>query len=240
MQTRCVHIVCFCCCIATIALQACTSSDSSPYSRSSPDSPAQTNANAHPRAPLLESKADTLRITHTAKVKTTFGEFTIALFGEDTPLAVDNFIGLARRGRYNRVLFHRIVRGFFVQTGDPKTRSKKKRDEWGTGGESIYRKPFKDELYPETPSYQAGYMRGTVAMANNGPDANMSQFFICLDDIPDLPPNFTIFGRVTEGMSVVDSIASVAIEPLRDAEDGIPIEPIAITRIKIAKERSKK
>lgn len=127
-----------------------------------------------------------------------------------------------------------------MQTGDPKTRSKKKRDEWGTGGESIYGKPFEDELYPETPSYKTGYIRGTVAMANSGPNTNTSQFFICLTAVPDLPKNSTIFGKVIDGMAVVDSIASVAIEPIHDDEDGMPMEPIAIISVKISTVRTKK
>lgn len=232
-----IAIACYC---AVFAAYACDSSHPSPRKNSTPHSLERTDSLSRTHPSILDITTDAISITHRAKVKTTVGEFTIALFGDDAPLTVENFVGLARRGSYNRVLFHRIVRNFFVQTGDPKTRSKRKRDEWGTGGESIYGKPFKDELDAETPSYQMGYVRGTVAMANNGPDANMSQFFICLDDIPDLPSNFTIFGKVIDGMSVVDSIASVAIEPLRDAEDGMPTEPISITRITVAKEQKKK
>ena len=77
-------------------------------------------------------------------------------------------------------------------------------------------------------------------MANNGPNTNTSQFFICLEDIPDLPKNFTIFGKVIKGISVIDSIGSVAIEPVLDATDGIPVEPIIIRSIRISSHRNKK
>lgn len=185
------------------------------------------------------SAQDSIVTTHTARIRTSKGTFTVALFGNDAPRTVQNFIGLARKGRYNNVLFHRIAKGFVIQTGDPRTRNSKKRDEWGTGGESIYGKPFDDELRPSTPSYQVGYIRGTVAMANNGPNTNTSQFFICLTDVPDLAKNFTIFGKVIEGMATVDSIGAVEIEPVLDATDGIPVEPVAIHSVKVATYRNK-
>lgn len=183
---------------------------------------------------------DTSVATHFATIRTTVGSFTIGLFGRETPKTVNNFVILARRGAYNRVLVHRVARDFVIQTGDPKTRYPKKREEWGTGGESSYGKPFEDELNPDSPAYRRGYTRGTVAMANNGPNTNTSQFFICLEDIPDLPKNFTIFGKVTDGLSVVDSIGAVNIEPVLDATDGIPVEPITIKSVRISSHSNKK
>jgi cyclophilin family peptidyl-prolyl cis-trans isomerase len=183
---------------------------------------------------------DTSVITQFATIRTTVGTFTIGLFGQETPKTVNNFLTLARRGKYNHVLVHRVARDFVIQTGDPKTRSPKKREEWGSGGESSYGKPFEDELNPESPAYRRGYIRGTVAMANNGPNTNTSQFFICLEDIPDLPKSFTIFGKVTDGLSVIDSIGAVPIEPVIDATDGIPIEPIMIKSMRISSHSNKK
>ncbi len=116
-------------------------------------------------------------------------------------MTVNNFVTLARDGFYDNVKFHRVVPGFVIQGGDPT----------GTGrGGPGYQ--FKDE--PVKRQYRAG----TVAMANAGPNTNGSQFFICLEDQPNLPPNYTIFGDVTSGMDVVrnirqgDVISTITIE----------------------------
>lgn len=117
------------------------------------------------------------------------GVIVFELFPETAPKAVSNFVALATDGFYNGLIFHRREEGFVIQGGDP----------LGTGyGGPGYR--FEDEV-------QDGYSyeRGIVAMANSGPNTNGSQFFIMLDDVP-LPKLYTIFGRVTEGMDVVDAI----------------------------------
>ncbi len=222
---------------ALIGSQGCK--DSAPQGKGYPspsDSSYPMSASADT---IADHDEDSTTITHVARVHTTKGNFSIALYGNDAPRTVNNFIGLARKGKYNHLLFHRVAKDFVVQTGDPKTRNSKKRDEWGTGGESFYGKPFEDELNTGTLSYQAGYERGTVAMANNGPNTNTSQFFICLEDIPDLARNFTIFGKIVEGMAVVDSIGAVEVEPVLDATDGMPIDPIAIRSVRISAYRKK-
>lgn len=219
---------------------ACSGPDHPPGKNSATGSGEKSDSTVELSNERLPAAGDTSAITHTATVRTSVGNFTIALFGHDTPKTVNNFIALVQRGKYNHVLVHRVARDFVIQTGDPKTRYPKKREEWGSGGESSYGKPFEDELNPETSSYRKGYVRGTVAMANNGPNTNTSQFFICLEDIPDLPKNFTIFGKVIKGISVIDSIGSVAIEPVLDATDGIPVEPIIIRSIRISSHRNKK
>jgi cyclophilin family peptidyl-prolyl cis-trans isomerase len=124
-----------------------------------------------------------------ATIKTNKGDIHLQLNPQEAPLTVNNFVALARDGFYDGVIFHRVVPGFVIQGGDPT----------GTGrGGPGYR--FKDE--PVRRPYKAG----TVAMANAGPDTNGSQFFICLEDQPNLPPNYTIFGDTIDGMDVVHSI----------------------------------
>jgi cyclophilin family peptidyl-prolyl cis-trans isomerase len=124
-----------------------------------------------------------------AVIKTNKGDINLELNPAEAPQTVNNFVALARDGFYDGVTFHRVVPGFVIQGGDPT----------GTGrGGPGYR--FNDE--PVRRPYRAG----TLAMANAGPNTNGSQFFICLEDQPGLPPNYTIFGDVTSGMNVVRSI----------------------------------
>ncbi|HZU65676.1 MAG TPA: peptidylprolyl isomerase [Ktedonobacteraceae bacterium] len=139
--------------------------------------------------------------TYSATIKTNKGDIHLQLNPAEAPMTVNNFVTLARDGFYDNVKFHRVVPGFVIQGGDPT----------GTGrGGPGYQ--FKDE--PVKRQYRAG----TVAMANAGPNTNGSQFFICLEDQPNLPPNYTIFGDVTSGMDVVrnirqgDVISTITIE----------------------------
>lgn len=122
-------------------------------------------------------------------ITTSKGVIEIELFGDDAPIATSNHIFLANEGFYDSLIFHRREEGFVIQGGDPLGQ--------GFGGPGYQ---FEDE--PVTRSYD----RGIVAMANSGPDTNGSQFFIMLDDV-DLPPLYTIFGKVTSGIEVVDEIA---------------------------------
>ncbi|MDE2026285.1 MAG: peptidylprolyl isomerase [Patescibacteria group bacterium] len=133
-----------------------------------------------------------------ATIKTAKGDIVIQLYPQDAPKTVANFATLAKYGYYNNLTFHRVVPGFVIQGGDPKGD--------GTGGVSIFGPTFEDELNPNTPSYQAGYKEGVVAMANRGPNTNGSQFFIMLADDDSLPHSYTIFGKVTQGMDVVKQI----------------------------------
>jgi len=147
----------------------------------------------------------------TVTLKTSEGDIDLVFYPEDAPKAVENFIRLAESGYYDGVTFHRVVRDFVIQAGDP-TGS-------GSGGESIFGGDFEDELDPSTVSYQAGYKKGVLAMANRGPNTNSSQFFIILADNP-LPHLYTIFGEVKSGIKVVDEIGQVAVnsgdKPLED------------------------
>jgi cyclophilin family peptidyl-prolyl cis-trans isomerase len=162
-----------------------------------------------------------------ATIETSKGTIEMELYQSDAPKTVANFIGLAEQGYYNGVIFHRIAKGFVIQTGDPTGT--------GTGGKSIYGKEFEDELNPSTPSYQEGYVRGTVAMANRGPNTNTSQFFIMLRSAPSMPKNYTIFGKVVRGMDVVDSIAAVEITPQMGPYDGKPKVDVVMKKVTIAK-----
>lgn len=186
-----------------------------------------------PATDTTQINIDTVPIaTHRAYVRTNKGAFTIELYGHDAPKTVDNFLALIKRHMYDNILIHRIARNFIIQTGDPKTKDKRKKDEWGTGGESSFGEPFADELNPETPSFHRSYKRGVVAMANRGPNSNTSQFFICLRDVTELPKQQTIFGAVIEGLDVVDSIATEPIIPVLNENDGRPVKPIIIHSIR--------
>jgi cyclophilin family peptidyl-prolyl cis-trans isomerase len=134
-----------------------------------------------------------------ATIKTDKGEIVFSFEKDAAPKTSENFIRLASRGYYNGLSFHRVEAGFVIQGGDPKGD--------GTGGESAWGGTFVDEINSGSPIYQKGYVEGTVAMANSGPNTNGSQFFITLADQPNLPASYTIFGHVTSGMDVVKNIA---------------------------------
>jgi len=173
-------------------------------------------------------------ITQKIQVNTSMGRFVIGLYGKDAPKTVDNFIGLVKKRFYNGILIHRVANRFLIQMGDNLTKSIRKKSEWGTGGESFYGKEFEDELNTITPSYQLGYIKGTVAMANKGPNTNKSQFFICLDEAIYLDKKWTIFGKVIQGMDIVEKISKVEIEENKwGKEDGIPKKPIKIFSINL-------
>ncbi|AEP12455.1 peptidylprolyl isomerase [Chloracidobacterium thermophilum] len=133
-----------------------------------------------------------------ATLETTKGRIRFELLTQDAPKTCENFRLLAERKYFNGLTFHRVIKGFMIQTGDPKGD--------GTGGESAFGGEFADEIDPKSPLYLAGYKAGIVAMANRGPNTNSSQFFIMHRDY-QLPPQYTIFGRVFEGQDVVDAIA---------------------------------
>lgn len=133
---------------------------------------------------------------HTVTIVTNYGTIVFETYDADAPNTVKNFLTLAQKGFYNSLIFHRVIEGFMIQGGDPTGT--------GTGGPGY---SFADELNANAPSYKAGYVRGTVAMANSGPNTNGSQFFIMQKDTP-LPHLYTIFGKVTSGMDVVDKIAA--------------------------------
>jgi peptidyl-prolyl cis-trans isomerase-like 1 len=184
----------------------------------------------------IQVNPDSIKITEYAILRTSFGNITIALYGNDAPKTVKNFIGLARSGYYNGTLIHRIAKNFLIQMGDGSTRFPSKKNEWGKGGKSIYGGYFPDEINPNLLIYKIGYTYGTVAMANSGPNKNLSQFFICLDEAQYLEKKYTIFGKVVEGMDVVEKISEQEIIPYKfDSSDGTPKNPIKLLKVEIVK-----
>ncbi len=162
-----------------------------------------------------------------ATIETSLGSIDVEFYEQDAPKTVANFAGLAEQGYFSGVLFHRIAKNFVIQGGDPTGT--------GRGGRSIYGGEFEDELNPKAVSYQAGYVRGVLAMANRGPNTNTSQFFIILKDSPWLPKSYTIFGKVTKGMDVVDKIAASEITPQMGATDGRPKVDIKMKKVTVTK-----
>lgn len=150
-----------------------------------------------------------------AVLKTTDGDITIELNVKDTPKTANNFVSLAKKDYYNNTIFHRTIKGFMIQGGDPKGD--------GTGGPGYQ---FEDELF------KGGYTRGTVAMANAGPNTNGSQFFIMHKDVP-LPKNYVIFGKVTKGLDVVDKIATAPVGPGERGEMSKPVHPVVVKSVEI-------
>jgi cyclophilin family peptidyl-prolyl cis-trans isomerase len=171
-------------------------------------------------------------VKKTAVVETSMGTFEFELYGEDAPKTVENFVKQAGKKFFDGMRVHRVAQEFVIQTGDEKSKDLAKVNEWGSGGQSIWGKAFEDELNPETPSYKAGYKKGVVAMANSGANTNTSQFFVCLKDA-GLPHNYTIFGKVTKGMNVVEKIGGVDIIPSMGPRDGRPKVDVMIKKIRV-------
>ncbi|MBP6859802.1 MAG: peptidylprolyl isomerase [Candidatus Magasanikbacteria bacterium] len=153
--------------------------------------------------------------TYTAKLKTTAGEIDIALNTKSTPVTANNFIFLSKKNFYDNVIFHRVIKGFMIQGGDPTGT--------GTGGPGY---KFNDE------PFTGEYSRGTVAMANSGANTNGSQFFIMHTDNA-LPPNYVIFGKVVSGLETLDAIAEAPVTYNEMGEKSKPIEPVKIISVEI-------
>lgn len=153
--------------------------------------------------------------TYTAVMKTTAGTMEILLNTKATPITANNFVFLAKKHFYDNVIFHRVIKGFMIQGGDPT----------GTGsGGPGYR--FNDE------PFTGEYTKGTIAMANSGANTNGSQFFIMHADNP-LPPNYVIFGKVTNGLDVVDKIAEAPVTMSETRELSKPVSPVKILSVEI-------
>ncbi len=133
-------------------------------------------------------------------LQTTEGNIQIELFPNVAPKAVENFLGLVKKGYYDGVIFHRVIKGFMIQTGDPTGT--------GRGGKSLWEGPFADEFTPENVFDKPGL----VAMANRGPNTNGSQFFITTVPTPWLNHKHTIFGEVVDGFDVVKRIENVPVD----------------------------
>ena len=157
-----------------------------------------------------------------ATIETDLGDIEVELYDQSAPKATANFVKLASEGFYDDVVFHRVIPGFVAQAGDGQFGKKAslERGRVGTGGTGY---KFEDE------PVQGDYVRGSLAMANAGPNTNGSQFFICHQDLTGrLPKNYTLFGQVTRGMDVVDKIVTAP----RDGRD-LPDEPVAMKTVTI-------
>ena len=153
--------------------------------------------------------------SYSAEINTTSGLMTVELFTDIAPNTVNNFVALSEDGYYNNIIFHRVIKDFMIQGGDPS----------GTGHGEMGKYPgyeFEDEL-----NNPMSYEKGILAMANRGPNTNGSQFFIMHTDYP-LPYQYTIFGKVTQGLDVIDQIAMVET----DASDK-PFNDVIINSITI-------
>lgn len=154
--------------------------------------------------------------SYTAVIQTSMGDLTVEFFSDTAPVTVNNFISLSKDGYYDNIIFHRVISGFMIQGGDPS----------GTGHGEYGKFPgytFEDELNNQQP-----YEKGILAMANAGPNTNGSQFFIMHVDYP-LPYQYTIFGKVTDGLDVIDTIASV-----QTAEGDRPVEDVVILGVTVS------
>ena len=161
-----------------------------------------------------------------AVIQTNLGTIRFELLEDASPKTTENFITLAEKGYYDGAIFHRTIKGFMIQGGDPTGT--------GRGGQSAWGGRFNDEINPASNLYQKGYRAGIVAMANAGPNTNGSQFFIMHKDL-DLPKDYIIFGKVVEGINVVDKIAeaSVSASVYNPKEISKPVTPIKIQSVEI-------
>jgi cyclophilin family peptidyl-prolyl cis-trans isomerase len=156
-----------------------------------------------------------------ATLKTNFGDIVITLNPTLAPKTVENFTKLAASGFYNGVKFHRVIKGFMDQTGDPLSKDDSKSAMWGTGGPGY---KFDDEIGPASKN-----VKGSVAMANAGPNTNGSQFFINVADNAFLDGKYNVFGQVTTGYDVAEKINNVKTDPSNDR----PIDPVVVQSVEL-------
>lgn len=175
------------------------------------DQSSQENNSKQPSTMQIETNKN-----YSAVLKTGAGDITIDLDVKKTPITANNFVALSRQNFYNGTIFHRVIKGFMIQGGDPNGD--------GTGGPGYQ---FADE------NLEGKYTRGTVAMANSGPNTNGSQFFIIHKDY-DLPNNYVIFGYVSAGMDIVDKIAEAEVTASASGEKSKPVNPVKIESIEIS------
>src|SRR5215471_11207666 len=162
---------------------------------------------------------------HIAVLETDDGTIKFELLEDEAPKTAENFRLLAEKGYYNGTIFHRVANGFMIQGGDPNGD--------GTGGRTATGAMLPNEINRTSPLYQGGYRRGLVAMANKGrPETGSSQFFIMHQTYP-LPPSYTMFGRVTEGMNVVDKIASAPTTMNSMGQKDRPVTPVKMNKVYI-------
>jgi peptidyl-prolyl cis-trans isomerase A (cyclophilin A) len=177
-----------------------------------------------PLAMLAQEKKDSGKETKTrdiAVLETSMGTIEIELFSAQTPKTAKNFIGLAEQGKYDGVIFHRVIDGFMIQGGDPTGT--------GMGGKSIYGKEFEDEIVASLKHTGPGI----ISMANRGPNTNTSQFFITLAATPWLDGKHTVFGKVVSGLDVVQAIGKVKTTKPGDK----PVTDVVMKKVTIRREK---
>jgi peptidylprolyl isomerase len=156
----------------------------------------------------------------TVTLQTNEGAIRIELFDDLAPKTVGNFLTLSKDDFYDGVRFHRVIPGFMIQSGDPLSKDESARTIWGTGGPGYQ---FEDEIHTQNKN-----MTGTISMANAGPDTNGSQFFINVADNNFLDAKHTVFGRVVDGMDVVNTLAATPTLPNDQPIDDVVIEDIIV------------
>ena len=154
-----------------------------------------------------------------ANVNTNMGDIVIELYPDKAPKTVENFVGLATKGYYDGIIFHRVIDQFMIQGGDPSGT--------GTGGQSYFGGSFEDEFHDELRHTEPGIL----SMANAGPNTNGSQFFITLVPTPWLDGKHSIFGKVVSGMDVVENIGKVATSKPFDK----PLKDVVMSKVTIEK-----
>lgn len=178
------------------------------------------NGNSNNQTPQQEQEKPVMNdSTVVAVIKTNMGTIEIEMFDKQTPRTVGNFVGLAEKGYYNGVIFHRVIDNFMIQGGDPTGT--------GRGGESIYGAKFEDEIV----SSLKHDVPGILSMANAGPNTNGSQFFITLVATPWLDGKHTVFGKVIAGMDVVSAIGKVQTSKPGDK----PLQDVVMESVTIEK-----
>ena len=195
-----------------IALAACGEAEPAAEASDTPEGDVKQYS-AHPGTVIEAGKS------YSAVVKTNLGDMTFDLLADESPLAVNSFVFLAREGYFDGVIFHRIIPGFMGQSGDPT----------GTGGGGP---GYKYDI--ETPS--GPYIRGSLAMANAGPGTNGSQFFIVFDSLTELgrlSPDYSLFGQMSDGEPALKALESVPVTAKPSGERSQPLEEVRISTIEI-------
>jgi peptidyl-prolyl cis-trans isomerase B (cyclophilin B) len=160
-----------------------------------------------------------------AVIKTSEGEMVVQFWTDATPKTIENFKKLAREGFYDGTIFHRIVKGFMIQGGDPNSKDPAKEDSYGQGGPGYKIKAeFNDHSHD----------RGVISMARSSdPDSAGSQFFICLAPVPRLDHQYTTFGKLIKGADVLEKIGDTSVTKNSSGENSKPTKRVVIESIKI-------
>lgn len=200
-----------------------TSSDSAALNQA----PAtETPAQIQTTMPVIDKQTNLLKEYSGALIKTSLGDITVKFYNTGAPLAVNNFLTLAKTGFFNSTKFHRVIKDFMIQGGDPNSKGTDT-SIYGTGGPGYQ---FKNEDSGQK------LVAGSLAMANSGPDTNGSQFFIVTaSSTPWLDGSYTNFGQVTSGMDIVNKISNVAVTASPSGEESLPISPIVVTGVELLK-----